>query len=107
MAATADEPRPKFACLFRARAHPGRGDELVKGYAPVFDQVSGEEGTELFTLNRAVDDPDLFFCFEIFSSRADFDAHRAAAKDGDALDALNAATAEREFVWGVPVWSKD
>jgi quinol monooxygenase YgiN len=96
----------KFACFVRTRAHPGRGDELIRGYAPVFDQVNEEKTTELFVLSRAVDDPDLFFCFEIFSSRADFDAHRARAREGDALDALNAATAEREFVWGTPVWSK-
>ena len=30
----------------------------------------------------------------------------AKAKSGNELDALNAATAEREFVWGIPVWSK-
>jgi quinol monooxygenase YgiN len=53
-----------------------------------------------------VDDPDLFFCFEIFASRADFDEHRARALAGDELTALNEATAEREFVWGIPVWSK-
>lgn len=107
MADTANGPAEKFACLVRARAHPGRGDELIKGYAPVFDQVSGEDKTELFTLSRSADDPDLFFCFEIFASRADFDAHRARALAGEDLTALNAATAEREFVWGIPVWSKD
>src|SRR5581483_2210898 len=96
----------KFACLVRTRAHPGRGDELIRGYAPVFSQVSDEKATELFVLSRSADDPDLFFCFEIFSSRADFDAHRARAREGDALDALNEATAEREYVWGIPVWSK-
>ena len=106
MTATADGPTEKFACLVRARAHPGRGDELIEGYAAVFAQVSAEEKTELFVLSRAVDDPDQFFCFEIFASRADFDAHRARALAGDELDALNAATAEREFVWGIPVWSK-
>jgi quinol monooxygenase YgiN len=106
MTATADEATEKFAVLVRARAHPGRGDDLIKGYAPVFEQVSGEEKTELFTLSRAVDDPDVFFCFEIFASRADFDAHRAKAKSGHDLDALNEATAERDYVWGIPVWSK-
>jgi quinol monooxygenase YgiN len=106
MAAQADGPTEKFACLVRARAHPGRGDELIAGYAAVFAQVSEEETTEQYILSRAVDDPDLFFCFEIFSSRADFDAHRARSKSGHELDALNAATAEREFVWGIPVWSK-
>lgn len=102
----ADGPTGKFACLVRTRAHPGCGDDVVKGYAPVFAQVSEEAATELFVLSRAVDDPDLFFCFEIFASRADFDAHRARAKSGDALDHLNAATAEREYMWGIPVWSK-
>jgi quinol monooxygenase YgiN len=106
MTASADGPTEKFAVLVRVRAHPGRGDELIKGYAPVFDQVSAEEKTEEFILSRAVDDPDQFFCFEIFASRADFDAHRARALESDELTALNAATAEREFVWGVPVWSK-
>jgi quinol monooxygenase YgiN len=106
MAPTPDRPTEKFACLVRARAHPGRGDELVQGYASVFAQVDEEKATEVFILSRSVDDPDQFFCFEIFSSRADFDAHRAHALSGDTLDALNAATAEREFVWGVPVWSK-
>jgi quinol monooxygenase YgiN len=106
MPAAADGPTEKFACLVRIRARPGRGDELIQGYAPVFDQVDGEKATELFVLSRAVDDPDLFFCFEIFASRGDFDAHRAKARSGEALDALNAATAEREYVWGIPVWSK-
>lgn len=106
MPATADGPTEKFACFVRTRAHPGRGDEVVEGYAPVFAQASDEEATELFMLSRAADDPDLFFCFEIFSSRADFDAHRARARAGETLDTLNAATAEREFVWGIPVWSK-
>ena len=106
MTATTDGPTEKFAVLVRARAHPGRGDDLVKGYDAVFAQVSAEEKTELFTLSRSVDDPDVFFCFEIFASRADFDAHRAKSKSGHDLDALNEATAERDFVWGIPVWSK-
>jgi len=106
MATTAEGPTEKFAAFVRTRAHPGRGDALVKAYAPVFAQVDEEETTELFVLSRDVDDPDLFYCFEIFSSRADFDAHRGNAKEGDTLDALNAETAERDYVWGIPVWSK-
>ena len=98
--------QPKFACLVRARAHPGRGDDLVAGYEEVRAQVEGEPATELYVLNRALDDPDVFFCFEIFSSREDFDTHRAKALAGSHLDALNDATAEREFVWGAPVWIK-
>ncbi len=105
MTAASEGRTEKFACMVRARAHPGRGDDLIKGYAAVYDQVVTESGTELYVLNRSLDDPDVFFCFEIFSSRADFDAHRATALSGDKLDALNEATAEREFVWGVPVWS--
>jgi quinol monooxygenase YgiN len=101
----ADEP--KFACFVRARAHPGRGDDLIAGYEAVRAQVEKESTTELFMLNRAVEDPDLFFCFEIFSSRADFDTHRATALSGSHLDALNEATLEREFVWGLPVWVKE
>jgi quinol monooxygenase YgiN len=97
---------PKFACFVRARAHPGKGDELIKRYDAVFEQVADEKTTELYMLIQAVDDPDEFFCFEVFSSRADFDAHRATSRGSDKLDALNAATAEREFVWGVPVRSK-
>jgi quinol monooxygenase YgiN len=106
MSSPTDESTEKFAVLVRARAHAGRGDELVQAYAPVFEQVSKEDTTEVYMLHRAVDDPDLFFCFEIFSSRADFDAHRAEAKASDKLDPLDAVTAEREFVWGVPVWTK-
>ena len=107
MTTTADGPTEKFAVFVRTRAHPGRGDELVKAYAPVFAQVDDEDATELFTLSRSVDDLDLFYCFEIFSSRAAFDAHRDEAKDGGTLHALNTETAERDFVWGIPVWSKD
>jgi quinol monooxygenase YgiN len=97
----------KFAVFVRARAHPGRGDDLIAGYEAVRAQISGEHATELFALNRSVDDPDEFFCFELFASREDFDNHRATARGGTHLDALNAATAEREFVWGIPVWIKD
>ena len=106
MTTPTDAPTEKFAVLVRARAHSGRGDELVRAYAPVFEQVDKEDATEMFTLHRAVDDPDLFFCFEVFSSRADFDAHRAEALSSDKLNPLNEVTAEREFVWGTPVWTK-
>ncbi|MFJ8025464.1 nuclear transport factor 2 family protein [Streptomyces sp. NPDC096311] len=101
-----DTAPEKFACYVRARAHPGRGDDLIKGYDPVFAQVADEDGTELYSLIRSVDDPDLFFCFELFRSRADFDAHRARSLAGHDLDELNAATAERDFVWGIPVRTK-
>jgi len=106
MTATAVQPTEKFACFVRARAHPGRGDELIAGYEAVRAQVSQEDATELYVLNRSVEDPDLFFCFEIFATREDFDMHRAKALAGNHLDALNAATVEREFFWGIPVWSK-
>jgi quinol monooxygenase YgiN len=107
MPTASDASSGKFAVFVRARAHPGRGDDLIAGYEAVRAQVSGEHATELFALNRSVDDPDEFFCFEIFASREDFDNHRATALGGTHLDELNAATAEREFVWGIPVWIRD
>ncbi len=96
----------KFSCLVQMKAHPGRGDDLVRAYEQLVARVEEETATEVYTLVRMTDDPDSFYCFELFSSRADFDVHRAAALEGKVLDELNAATLERSFVWGTPVVSK-
>ncbi len=50
----------KVSMLAKLRVHAGKGDELVAAFAVIFEQVEREPGTELYVLNRAKDDPDVF-----------------------------------------------
>lgn len=84
-------------------AHEGKGAELEAAFDGVFRQVEGEPSTELYVLNRSAGDPDVLWCYEVFSSRSAFEAHRDTDTVRELLPRLDTLLASREITAGEPV----
>lgn len=93
----------KFAVVMKMVAHEGQGGELEAAFDGVFRQVEGEPSTELYILNRSASDPDVLWCYEVFSSRAAFEAHRDTDTVREVLPRLDKLLASREITAGAPV----
>ena len=61
--------------LVRIEVHEGRADDLLRIFDEWFQQFEREPGTELFTLNRDPEHPNVFWCFEIYRDEAALQDH--------------------------------
>jgi quinol monooxygenase YgiN len=84
-------------------AHQGQGAELEAAFDGVFRQVEHEPATELYILNRSASDPDVLWCYEVFSSRTAFEAHRDTETVRELLPRLDKLLASREITAGQPI----
>lgn len=75
---------PKTALFAKLTAQPGKGDEMMAILEKLAVAVQQEEGTEIYTLNRPVGDPDTVWCYEVY-------------RDGDAFAAHGSSDAMREY----------
>jgi (4S)-4-hydroxy-5-phosphonooxypentane-2,3-dione isomerase len=91
----------------RFTAKEGKGDEIVAAFQPIIDQVRNEPGTLLYVMNRAKDNPDLFWFAELYSDDDAFAAHGASEAMANAMPTLGPLIAESELVVGEPVLAKD
>lgn len=57
------------------KAKPGRADDLEKAFKDILPVFRAEPGIITFKVHRTQEDPDTFFFFEQYRSRADLDAH--------------------------------
>ncbi|MGW4370186.1 putative quinol monooxygenase [Nocardia takedensis] len=97
---------PQVALVSRVKAKPGRAEELVAAFAPVFAQVAAEPGTLLYVLNRSKDDPELFWVSEIYADDDAFAAHRDSAAMAAATPVLGELIAGAELIVGEPLAAK-
>ena len=67
-----------YAVTIVLRAHPGRGDDLVRASLPVLAPSRAEPGCLFFDLLRSPSEPDEIVFYEAYRERSDFDAHLAA-----------------------------
>jgi quinol monooxygenase YgiN len=93
----------KFSVAMKMVVHEGRGDELVAALGGVFQQIENEPATEIYLLNRSAADPDVFFAYEVFSSKADFDSHCATDVVRALRPVLAALVVSTELLHGEPV----
>jgi (4S)-4-hydroxy-5-phosphonooxypentane-2,3-dione isomerase len=93
----------QVALLSRVRAKEGQGEELIAAFRPVFEAAEREPGTLVYALNRAADDPELFWVYELYADDAAFAAHRDSAAMAAATPALAELIAEAEVIIGEPV----
>ena len=96
----------KVSMLAKVRAHPGKGDELVAAFAGIFDAVGDEPGTEMYVLNRAGDDPDLFWFYEVYTDSDALAAHAGSEAMKKVGPSLGALIAESELILGEPLQAK-
>jgi len=73
----ADIPADAYAVVAEVRAKPGREKELREATLPLVEAVRREPNNLLYFLHEDRESPGHFVFYEIFASRADFDAHNA------------------------------
>jgi autoinducer 2-degrading protein len=96
----------QVSLLARFTAKEGKGDEIVAAFAPIIDQVRNEPGTLLYVMNRAKDNPDVFWFAELYADDAAFAAHGASEAMANAMPTLGPLIAESELVVSEPVLGK-
>lgn len=96
----------KVSFLAKLTAKEGKGDELVAAFGPIFDQVAKEPGTLLYVLNRAKDNPDVFWFTELYTDADALAAHGASEAMAQAATAFGSLIADSELVIGEPVRAK-
>lgn len=93
----------KFAVVMKMVAHEGRGPDVEAAFDGIMRQVADEPTTEIYILNRSAGDPDVLWCYEVFSSRSAFESHCDTDTVRELVPRLNKLLAAREVVQGEPV----
>ena len=78
--------RVMFATM---KVKPGKRDELIEKFAPMFEQADREPGTRAYVL-VAADEEDTLYFWEHYDDQAAMDAHMGS----DALAAMHGALGE-------------
>jgi autoinducer 2-degrading protein len=66
------------ALVARVTVREGKVDEYVAAFTPLFEQAEKEPGTLIYTVNRAKDDPLVFWITEMYADEAAFAAHSSS-----------------------------
>lgn len=74
-----DVPADAYAVVAEIRAKPGKAEALRQATLPLVAAVRSEPNNLLYFLHEDRESPGHFVFYEIFRSRADFDAHNATA----------------------------
>jgi quinol monooxygenase YgiN len=96
----------KVSLLAKLRVKEGKGDELIAAFEPLIEQARQEPGTLLYVMNRAKDDPDVFWFSELYTDDDAFAAHGASEAMAKAAPAFGDLIAENELIIGEPVRGK-
>jgi autoinducer 2-degrading protein len=97
----------QVSVLAKVTAKEGKDDEIVAAFEPLIDQVRNEPGTLLYIMNRAKDDPNVFWFSELYADEEAFAAHGASDAMANAMPVLGPLIAESELIVGEPVLAKD
>jgi quinol monooxygenase YgiN len=97
----------QVSVLARVTAREGKDDELVAAFEPLIDQVRNEPGTLLYVMNRAKNDPNVFWFSELYADEDAFASHGASDAMANAMPVLGPLIAESELIVGEPVLAKD
>lgn len=73
----ADIPRDAYAVVAEVRAKPGKERELRDATLPLVAAVRREPNNLIYFLHEDRESPGRFVFYEVFASRADFEAHNA------------------------------
>jgi quinol monooxygenase YgiN len=96
----------KISMLAKLRVKDGKGDELVKAFGAIFEQVDQEPGTEVYALNRAKDDPNVFWFYELYTDDSALAAHGSSDAMAKAGPSFGPLIADSELILGEPVQAK-
>ena len=97
---------PRVSLLAKFRVKDGKSEELIAAFQSLFEHVEKEPGTLLYVMNRAKDDPDVFWFSELYADDNAFAAHSGSDAMANAMPTLGPLIAESELVLGDPVLAK-
>jgi quinol monooxygenase YgiN len=69
-----------YVLAARWTAKAGREQELLETLRAVMAESRAEPGTQLYQVSRSVDDPRVFFLFEVYDDVAAYERHSAAPR---------------------------
>jgi quinol monooxygenase YgiN len=75
----------RFGMLGKLVTHPGRREELVELLMDATRHLAGVDGSELYVVSRAVDDPDAVWVVEVWRDET---AHRASLETPEVRAAI-------------------
>jgi (4S)-4-hydroxy-5-phosphonooxypentane-2,3-dione isomerase len=93
----------KVSLLAKLRVKEGKGDDLIAAFQPLLQQVEEEPGTLLYIMNRAKDDPDVFWFSELYADDDAFAAHSGSDAMAEAAPTFGDLIAEAEMIVSEPV----
>jgi quinol monooxygenase YgiN len=64
--------------ITRLVANPGRRADLMAEFAELHDRVAEEEGTLVFAMHEARDEPDVVVFYEVYADEEALRVHRAS-----------------------------
>jgi autoinducer 2-degrading protein len=96
----------KVSMLAKVTTHDGKGDEFVAAFAPLFEAVEDEPGTELYVLNRSKDDPNVFWFYELYADTDALAVHGGSEAMAKAAAGFGPLIASSELTMGAPVLAK-
>lgn len=70
-------PTEAYAVVAEVHAKPGKENELRSATLPLVEKVRGEPNNLVYFLHEDRATPGHFYFYEIFATRADFEAHNA------------------------------
>lgn len=97
---------PLTAIFARVRVKPGRADDYLAAFAPLLEQAGREPGTLLYTVNRATEDPLLFWTAEVYADGAALAAHGASEVHADATPVFLEVIESSEVTVGETLMAK-
>jgi quinol monooxygenase YgiN len=96
----------KVSMMAKLVAQQGRGEELMASFEELFAQVETEPGTEIYALNRAGNDPDTFWFYEVYSDEEAASRHAGSEVMQRAQRSMGSLLASADLVMGALVRAK-
>jgi autoinducer 2-degrading protein len=97
---------PNVSMLAKVTVKKGKGDELIAAFNSLVEHVDQEPGTLLYIMNRAKDDPDVFWFSELYADDDALAAHGGSEAMAKAAPTFAPLIADSEMILGEPVLGK-
>jgi quinol monooxygenase YgiN len=95
-----------LAILVRIEVAAGRDAELLDLFDEWFAQFHRETGTEVYVLNRDGDEPNVFWCYEVYRDEDALQAHLASDVLARTLPRYRPLVTSQEVVRLEPIQAK-
>jgi quinol monooxygenase YgiN len=98
----------KIVLISKITLLPGRRSDFIEAMKVYMKRINAEPGTEIYTISESVEDPDVAWAFEIFSSQEAYEhGHKGSPEDGVLLARIAPFMAKpSEITFAVPTFAK-